>query len=662
MMSLMAMWYSLHNHYLTTELNAISSDCKKHFNTSLLFWMEGKEQTSKECQQIRYAYMDVCMENFLNFNPLKILSKWEHFSRSRLCIWMRKKVINCFRNMNPLLLYTSDEEFNIGEFNKSQDNNCKLTSWITGSEVGKFEIALNLSYFGVLHNKEDSKEMHGSKKIFEKVISEEIKMRNADKVKMGISSETYSNLKSHEFNKNFVIHMGDNIKDILRKKHENVNEWMIDRFSQKLIERDLTQLATMKKSATGELTRNKHISGSKENVRVTCLEASINLLEERYTHKPMTTIGELCEEVKTTYGGVVTNLFKKLQIGGVREIFVLEFKCRIIIHFLETISRTICEELDNEMLTKGDKKLARSDKHFAEVMSFVQPSKNVSTVINSDDATTWAQRFVMPVFGCLLSRILPDELLDPCLSVLNLVTTKKLELPHQLLELYDLHPDEVGFDDGMKELKRQYMGVSSHNDLLDPGSRMLKNKSNMMQGILHYTSSLLHSAYLYSWEKYTVEYLSRSMIREYSLTPKEFNIVSTTKVSSDDSSCIISIIYEKEPAKATTKQILNATVKNTQFIMSIYTEAKAKLYPLFCSKQSEEKSSTSAHSYIEEFNSLWYYKNTLLTPVIKFISAAIQTHPNARLDDRYNTLANLRNNLFEHGGNIMLNNIVQLSQ
>jgi hypothetical protein len=80
------------------------------------------------------------------------------------------------------------------------------------------------------------------------------------------------------------------------------------------------------------------------------------------------------------------------------------------------------------MLTKGDKKLARTDKHFSEVMSHLRQSKTSATVINSDDATTWAQRFVMPVFGCLLSRILPEELLEPCLSILNLVTTKKLEL------------------------------------------------------------------------------------------------------------------------------------------------------------------------------------------------------------------------------------------
>lgn len=52
----------------------------------------------------------------------------------------------------------------------------------------------------------------------------------------------------------------------------------------------------------------------------------------------------------------------------------------------------------------------------------------------------------------------------------------------------------------------------------------------------------------------------------------------------------------------------------------------------------------------------------MLTPIIKFVAAAIKTHPNSKLDDRYQTYANLRNNLFEHGGSIMLCNLCQQEQ
>lgn len=271
-------------------------------------------------------------------------------------------------------------------------------------------------------------------------------MRDVRPKHMGYESGSSDDLKSHEFNCKFVCHLGDTILNKLSESHPNPKEWILQKSSEKLLKRDISKLATMKKSATGDLQREDHIRDSKENERITCLEASIRLMEKGKDFKIMKQVGTLGKEIEQEYGGVVSNLFKKLQIGGVREIFVLEFRCRIVVHLLETISRTICEELDNEMLTKGDKKLMRSDKHFSEVMSHLKPSKVSATVINSDDATTWAQRFVMPVFGCLLSRILPKELLKPCLSILNLITCKKLELPHQLLDLYDKHPNECGFD------------------------------------------------------------------------------------------------------------------------------------------------------------------------------------------------------------------------
>jgi hypothetical protein len=383
-------------------------------------------------------------------------------------------------------------------------------------------------------------------------------------------------------------------------------------------------------------------------------------MESDRDHKVMKQVGTYCEEIEDEYGGIVSNLFKKLQIGGVRDVFVLEFRSRIVIHFLEIISRTMCEELENEMLTKGTKKLARTDEHFSEVMSKLNQNKVMGTVINSDDATTWAQRFVMPVFGCLLSRIVPQEYIVPIMNVLNLVTTKKLELPHQLLELYDRHPHEYGFDDGMNGKKNQYMGLSKHNDLLEPRSRMLKNRSNMMQGILHYTSSLLHSAFMYTWEN-TVIPMSISMIsKNFGISKSKIDLISTTKVSSDDSSCILTAICDREPNLDSAK--LKISAKSIQMMLSIFTEMKSALYPLFCSKQSREKSSTSSHSNLEEFNSLWYYKNTLLTPSIKFIAAAVKTHPTSKMDDRFNTFANLRNNLFEHGGSVMVCQVAQRSQ
>jgi hypothetical protein len=189
--------------------------------------------------------------------------------------------------------------------------------------------------------------------------------------------------------------------------------------------------------------------------------------------------------------------------------------------------------LDMEMLTKGEKKLQRSDAHFQEISQKVRDKVNI-TMINSDDATTWAQKFVMPVFGAVFSRILPSDYIEPFMFILNLVTNKQLELPSKLLDLFENNRDIESFDPSMVELKRQYLGQSVHQDLVKVKNRFLQNKSNMMQGILHYTSSIVHCGYILLWENYSKDRI------KHDLQNVTFDMKITSKVSSDDSCLILS--------------------------------------------------------------------------------------------------------------------------
>jgi hypothetical protein len=74
----------------------------------------------------------------------------------------------------------------------------------------------------------------------------------------------------------------------------------------------------------------------------------------------------------------------------------------------------------------------------------------------------------------------------------------------------------------------------TNNDLVDTRHICLKNRSNMMQGIFHYTSSILHSGVLNLWQRFSELVLEKRFLRG-----KE-NFVITTKVSSDASSIILS--------------------------------------------------------------------------------------------------------------------------
>jgi hypothetical protein len=73
--------------------------------------------------------------------------------------------------------------------------------------------------------------------------------------------------------------MGDVLLNKLSESHSDPKGWILQKSTEKLLGRTIDKLATMKKSATGELSRDEHIRDSKENERMTCLEASIRLME-----------------------------------------------------------------------------------------------------------------------------------------------------------------------------------------------------------------------------------------------------------------------------------------------------------------------------------------------------------------------------------------------
>lgn len=647
--SILATWLHLYNITpMQTTLDKIPEEIQRHLNICTLVWLEGKEQTSKELQQVRYAYMEVVRHNHINYDPLKILEKWDSFSRSRLLVWCRKRIMTCFKSTKLSQINTSVIPLTKKDYNASLDTCNGIFSWVTHNSVPKFEIALNLSYLGSLHNKEHTVEIHGMLKVYTKVVKEELKMRNCREHNMGLNDPPLEELRDHEFSKCFVAHMGDCVKQEITERFGSCEQHISSRFNRAILSRDLLVLSTLKKSATGDLDRVHHDPASLENQRRSCLESSLDFINKYGDGRPMKNVGKLASEVKREYGGVVCNLFKKLQIGGVREIFVLEFRCRIIIHFLETLCRVVCEDLPNEMLTKGDQKLTRSDEHFFSVRSDMREGLKPETVINSDDATTWAQRFVMSSFGLFLSRFMPTELITPIFYILNLVTNKKLELPSALLKLYAKNEHVTSTDSSMQELKDQFLGRSKHCDLLDPGCRMLKNTSNMMQGILHYTSSLYHAGYMIALKRFSVKYINDRMPK-YGIS--NWKYIFTSKVSSDDSSLLQTLLHDHPNDE-----------KSMIHPMCVISELKTKLYPLLCAEHSYAKSTSTTLSGVEEFNSLWYYKNTLMSPIIKFVASSMKVHTNTRMTDRFNSLANLRKDILEHGGNVGLCFIIQINQ
>jgi len=655
--------------------------------TSLLISMENKEQTSAPLQNVRYMYMDLLSTSPVKSDPFKVITKFNKILRSRLIVYLMKKIVTAFKIMSAnkeaadVIMnhqYGKDDEDSDEEdrdpddeqdvvIPTSQDQVGGLISWISMKPLKTYEEALNLSYMGVFHEKDKSEEKHGFLKIFEKVITEELKMdqRFCNKYRMGFEpqqthwpSVSPSDLKSHEFSVPHVKMIGKAIKSKLATS--GVSQTALkDLILEKLSKVCYEELATFKASAEYSAFTSGDLPyfGYKAKKRRKCLSAILSLMEEigATSRCPFSSFKKLFGLFKI-HGGLIANLFKKNQLTGVREIFVLYIHARVVVNFLETVSRTLCELMPNEYLTKGTEKLSAVMTHYGSVSSELRykiagASVSSETISDSADATTWCQRFIMPVFSVMFNEIFGDnwkEMNHTLQSILNEVTFKRLELPVDLLTMFFNNQDIYSpCDQGINELKRQFLTHQEHDrkDLNDGFSMFLKNRSNFMQGILHYTSSLVHSGHLLLFSRWV------SKLTEMRFG-KEVKAITTTLCSSDDATRITTLIFKKKDPMLHKRVIM--------FLIFTSSLLKAS-YPLFTAKLSEEKSTLAVLTKVAEFNSVWFFRNTMLTPKIKWSFAAMQYKVSSSPVERQLQDHNLLRDLMANGASTVTCNDVQIA-
>lgn len=652
--------------------------------SAFLISMENKEKTSAPLQNVRYMYMDLLTTMPSNSDPFKVFTKFDSIIRNRLILYFMKKLVIAFeimvknkKDQDMMLFKRFDDELDEDDENPekeieseirvptSQDSVTGMISFISLKPLKTYEEALNLSYMGVFHEKDKAVEDQGFLKIFSKVIKEEVKMRpdQSDVLKMGknANERSWSNdhpksYKSHEFSVPHVRAIGKMIKSKLRSMGTtplSLRDIIMTNLSRVCFE----ELATFKASAeykdytSGDLP----FFGYKQHKRRKCLSAILSLMEEIGSQGrcPFSSFKKLFKLFKQ-YGGLIANLFKKNQLTGLREIFVLYIHARVVVNFLETVSRSICELMPNEYLTKGTEKAGAIHTHYSSVAAQMKyrigdEEVKTETVCDSADATTWCQRFVMPTFGIMFDEIFGTEwpeMNHTLISILNEVTFKRLELPEKMLKIFMKNPDVFSpEDEGMNELKRQFLNISDKNDLNKGFSMFLNNRSNFMQGILHYTSSLIHSGHLL---------LVSSWISKMSEVRfgKDVKMITTTLCSSDDATRITTALFKKNNAKLHKRVIM----------FLVFTSSLLKMsYPLFTAQLSHEKSTLANLTKVCEFNSVWYFRNTILTPKIKWAFAAMQYKSSSSAVERQLQDHNLINDLISNGCSTEVANDVQFA-
>nr|QMP82310.1 RNA-dependent RNA polymerase [Plecopteran phenui-related virus OKIAV280] len=627
---------------------------------SLLVSLEDKAETEETITQTRYMYMEVfkCKVGLVKPDPLKVVSKLTKFPRSRLNVWTINKVIQNFRIMalnNPIRINSHyGGDLVEGEDALPGDEWDGLLNFFTGNTIRSASAIVNIIYLGYLKNKQECSQGNADWNLLDKIVSEEntVGMSEQENIwgKGGLPPESRTSNK--QYNKECI----KNGCSILERRLEkllgaNWRETVSKDVMRALSARLTHEIATLKASSTLK-PRDVKTPVTKTNIRkvyrVKVIEAIACKLS-KFQLNPFTGIDKLITDLESTAAGIITDIFKKNQHGGLREIYVLEIEARMIQLFIETISRTLCSYFEEETMTHPQNKIRLLDQHRTLSNKLAKRDKSINLdLCCSSDKTRWSQNLQISALSIPAFRLLPRKFHALVQRILNLWTQKFMKIPPSLLKLM-LSRVPLRSKSYMALLKLFWDKKTPRKErLLMKAAFMsfIQVSVGMMQGILHYLSSLLHLCYLADVKDKTLMILKKKY--------PNFKFLMTQVCSSDDSATILSVISEPN-VESISNELLKAT-----YDAELLLHTSSDYCRFFCMSESL-KSVIAAPDYVE-FNSEFILKNTIAMPVVKFVSASSNITESESMIDRAYTAYNLLSDVFASGMPAHNTHLIQISQ
>jgi hypothetical protein len=603
------------------------SECMQHSGSNTLgmislIYMENKRSTSKMLQDVRYLVMSM-VSMFIYYED--IFKKFIDPIRTPLQSYLLKLIVDYVQNpdVRTCVLSSNFGRLNVdsstGEvFDRMAGANIIMPRILTKGPPINFKQILSEMYFTMLFNKNQDDPTHASFQILGKILEGEESLREVKQttklhtgfVKGDIedAKTLINNPHKNQFSRRAIIIASKlQASSEMNKANNGLAHSMAAQH--RLINKSLDEFATFKSSSTMQRSHfdpkvyksskdkdehleediKQHITGDRgvQNRRRRCIEGIQDLI---VNHKCLRSFDLIPLFI---WNPIVFQIFKKNQIGGVREILILDIQSRILINILESISRVICHEDEREMLTHGDKKVSL-------MRDFIRSLKRGSgkkMIMNYNfDKTRWAPSF-MPIQ--FLYMFLPFKHLYP--TIFNYImmilinhTNKEFMLPEKLIRAWinDFDNKYKHFmDPNLQRLKEAFLKERKLTYL---------NESNMGQGILHYTSSYYHLCFISLRDE-----VFKRLCKKLRIDPGSWKDL----VSSDDSYTAHAIpLDNKRSAQARILLFLRAQ-EVCERVMNIWT--------------STSKSSISLLIY--EFNSLFGSNLTMYPTTLKFALAAV--HP-----------------------------------
>jgi hypothetical protein len=483
-------------------------------------------------------------------------------------------------------------------------------------------------YYCILHDKDQSNKLYDSRSIMKKIVKLELKLdecvRSTDSGPTGFPDVGESEREfierlgnsPNEWHLFSARSMATGMKLLLKHQgHKHGEETFSRAVSHPRLTKTLDEFATFKASAVDAIDKIDENSDIDEllAIRHKCVE-NVDALtkgapKECYSLGPM--ISDLIEKLE-----VKIQLFKKNQIGGVREILILTMQSRLCIYYVESIARGMCESHIGEMLTHGSIKASRVSGIVKNLLKSHPEIKDKVIIYDNSDQTTWCQLimsyqflFMYTVFSDKMSagemRAIAKVLLDH--------QKKRIEVPKELIRefLKDTKNERPYESEELNHLKEAFLRDYSTSFL---------NESNMGQGIEHYNSSLMHLCKM----AFSEEVLKRAinLMRRWDPQSVVPEVLWDFLVSSDDLFRVLMVYTRSQDAEKFPKgqSARLKTELKVKFCSALISSLDKSVDHLFNIQRSDKKS--CLHKFIAEFNSLFGSHFDKFSPLIKFMGSA----------------------------------------
>jgi len=610
---------------------------------TLLIGLADKTEIEEEITRTRYLVMESLSEWPIEPRPYKMADKVSLGMRSRLTLWLYRK------HKELCHLYTAhpprakNEEV-LGQGQTETSNQLFWDGFInpyTGFKLTSGQQVINLFYLGYIKNKDEVALANKASKLYDKILTYETQYDLETARILGFHAP--SEPRPHCFDPDLLLDCANHLKTRITKSYPEFDYTFMKNLHSFLFLRSVEEdFSTLKASSNFNETLYDRKTIDRRYRRAKVIE------KLALEGEGAVTVADLFERKYLSClksRGLNIDIFRKPQHGGDREIYVLGFQERVVQKLIEQVARILCEFIPEETMTHPGNKTAIPENNSREAKTRFKLGH--ITLNSSADASKWSQNNSSYKMMICLLVLTPTYLHKTIIRCLRLWEFKRILINPQILELFDKHRDLMLYD---KTLQSMFNGYKGYEKLrwIGSGDPYIRVTTGMMQGILHYTSSLYHSAVI-SRVKEVVTNYSKQLQQSLSYNTN-FKLIMCHLQSSDDSYFSVSAPLNGEPDFARKSRILATSI--LQFKVD---------YSSHCGVVNSIKTVLNSN-HVFEFNSNFEFGFNHYKPDIKAVLSGFLVSEQELLLTRQEELSVLLTTYIENGGTNYVANGLQIGQ